>query len=177
MRIVRFALIAFLMISVVCVGLAQNLRSHRDGKSTSVASSCNCGPDAIPTNTVAHLTSYGKIKVRPVQLSSVRTKTFTWGDIHAGDCEMLPGATLVLRSDGTGTFDARVLTHHTHSGDTWHRTMDGQNGAGVKLFSLGNFDGPDHMNDDGTIYTWHRDFGYDNSKFDATTTMMAHDQC
>ena len=122
-------------------------------------------------------------------LSDKAGRSITWDTITAGDCEMKPGSALAFYTDGTGTFDAEVLTHHTHSGDTWHAGFDVEDSQGKVLFRLGDhtehdcgddfwcWDGPNHMNDDGTVYSWHEDFTFDSSQYDAMSAVGRRDCC
>ena len=48
-------------------------------------------------------------------------KVFRWGENIAGDCHQV-GATLVIRSNGSASFDSNIWTH-THGTDVWHSTV------------------------------------------------------
>lgn len=100
-------------------------------------------------------------------LRPLDVKSAVWGQLHNGDCQQDNG-TIVLRSDGTGTFSATTLTYQTHSGDVWHTDLDFYTTAGTHLFSKGTFDSP--TMDDGNPppkYNWFRNFTYDASLYGA----------
>jgi hypothetical protein len=104
------------------------------------------------------------IKKQAVE-ASVQPIQFYWGELHAGDCVMLEGATLTLFPTGFATFDATTLTHHTVFGDVWHASFQIRNEAGFVLFTVGEFNSPT-MTDEGKEYIW-INFGvpYDNRGF------------
>lgn len=95
------------------------------------------------------------------------SKSAVWGELHNGDCQEDNG-TIVLNSDGTGTWSATTLTYQTHSGDVWHASFDFYTTAGTHLFSAGTFDSP-RMNDGNPPpkYPWSKSFTFDSSLYSA----------
>jgi hypothetical protein len=101
--------------------------------------------------------------------------SLTWQDAwQAGDCEMAAGFSLTFRTNGTGRFSCRVMTHSTHSWDMWHQQFIVKNAAGAVLFHLPEIP-PGHSIDDneafwsgprmespphGGWYDWNVDFAY-----------------
>ena len=51
--------------------------------------------------------------------------------------------------------------------------------AGGSTIIQMSWDGPNHMNDDGTIYSWHVDFTYDGSLYGQlpSCTAYPYDSC
>jgi hypothetical protein len=102
----------------------------------------------------------------------------TWGDLHSGDCIMLPGSSVAFRADGTGTFSATTETLHTHSGDVWHHRIQVLSTTGAPLFSLGPWDSP--RMDDGNPppqYPWTQTFHFDPAVFAAIGSATATYNC
>jgi len=97
--------------------------------------------------------------------TTLDVKSATWAELHKGDCQQ-DGGTIVLRSDGTGTFSATTLTYHTHTHDVWHADLDFYTTAGFHLFHAGTFDSPG-MSDGNPPphYFWSRDFLFDPAQF------------
>ena len=104
-------------------------------------------------------------------------KIFRWPELRAGDCHML-GATLIIRPNGSASFDADLWTH-THGTDVWHSTIH-LVGQGVERSSSGNHDspgighpqdGPDHR------VHWHYDFGFPPQHFSAIDEAWEHGSC
>lgn len=110
-------------------------------------------------------------------VSPFAAKTFTWGQLHAGDCQQDNG-TITLNSDGTGTWTADTLTYQTHSGDVWHSSFDFYTTAGTHLFFEGTFDSP-RMNDGNPppVYHWGHDFTFDASLYSAANRAIQHSSC
>lgn len=98
----------------------------------------------------------------PMFLGSIPSKTYTWNQLTSGDCVLGEGSTVTIWADGNMKFSGVVWTNHTHSGDQWHHFIEFQDYRGFKLFTI-KFEGPQHMNDDGTKYN----FGPFWQKFDA----------
>ncbi|EOD65915.1 DUF6294 family protein [Amycolatopsis vancoresmycina] len=109
----------------------------------------------------------------------LEVKSATWGQLHVGDCEQDNG-TIVIRSDGTGTWSATTLTFQTHSGDVWHSSFDFKTTAGTQLFHAGTFDSP-RMNDGNPPprYPWSKPFTFDASLFSAVDIFktIQHSSC
>lgn len=95
------------------------------------------------------------------------SKSAVWGELHSGDCQQ-DGGTIVLNSDGTGSWSATTLTYQTHSGDVWHASFDFYTTAGTHLFSAGTFDSP-RMSDGNPPpkYSWSKPFKFDASLYGA----------
>jgi hypothetical protein len=91
-------------------------------------------------------------------------KVITFGHMASGDCEMADGSSITFNPNGTGVFRSVVWTNHTHSGDTWHHAISVKDANGSVLFNL-NWDGPNHMNDDGSRYPFERSFNFDPQFF------------
>lgn len=62
-------------------------------------------------------------------------KTFTSPDLHQGDCVM-HAATVMFYPDGTGHFEAQVMTNHTMTSDIWSQTMFVKGNGGMSLFDI-----------------------------------------
>jgi hypothetical protein len=108
---------------------------------------------------------------------NVAVKTFTWGEIRAGDCHQIEG-TLELRSDGTATFKCVTWTDSTHSGDYWWSGLLLQDHSEVTLHNEPYHKGP--RMDDGhpsPRYRWSYDFHYDASKFNDITKVRQSSKC
>ena len=103
-------------------------------------------------------------------------KQYDFGTLREGDCERTDGL-LIFNADGTGHWSCKVKTYHTHSGDTWHIVFWIQSQAHKHLLSLGTWDGPRHMNDDGTVYSWERDFTFPADKFAAIYEVLSMESC
>lgn len=103
-------------------------------------------------------------------------KTFTFNEQRAGDCVMQAGGTLDVYPDGHAEFHATVWTNHTHSGDTWHHHIYFNNAAGAVIFQV-SFDGPGHMNDDGTHYAFNSVFRFPPQLYDAIYRVSAQGNC
>jgi|GEM_PF-6826481 hypothetical protein len=93
--------------------------------------------------------------------SQIPSKTFNFNQMTAGDCVLADGSTVTIWADGNIEFSGTVWTNHTHSGDQWHHIITFLDSRGLTLFTM-RFEGPDHMNDDGTHYN----FGPSWQKFD-----------
>ena len=109
--------------------------------------------------------------------SSAPSRTFTFKTLHKGDCQML-NPTLTFKSDGTGRFTAKVLTLHTHSGDSWRIRFVAKNQAGVELFQMGEWKGP--RMDDGNpppVYAFSQSFTYDPLNFNVVSRISAISSC
>jgi hypothetical protein len=105
--------------------------------------------------------------------------SFTWGDIKAGDCEMQAGMTLTLYPSGWGEMKAQVMTHHTHSGDTWHISFTGynsSNGVVLTIPILGSMDSM-RMDDNHGYYGWTQDFTFDPIHLGEVDHMISHSSC
>jgi hypothetical protein len=107
----------------------------------------------------------------------IPSKTFTWSEMTAGDCVLGNGSTVTVWADGNIKFSGVVWTNHTHSGDQWHHVITFQDYRGITLFSV-RFDGPGHMNDDGSRYNfgpaWQK---YDARFFDMIAQATASGAC
>lgn len=107
----------------------------------------------------------------------IPSKTFTWNEMTAGDCVLGNGSTVTVWADGNIKFTGVVWTNHTHSGDQWHHVITFQDYRGITLFSI-RFDGPGHMNDDGSRYNfgpaWQR---YDPRFFEQIAQATASGSC
>lgn len=103
-------------------------------------------------------------------------KTFTFNELRAGDCVIQAGGTLDVYPDGHAEFHATVWTNHTHSGDTWHHHIYFNDAAGVVIFQV-SFDGPGHMNDDGTHYAFNSTFNFPAQIYNAIYTVSASGNC
>jgi hypothetical protein len=102
-------------------------------------------------------------------------KVLTWGPQYSGNCVM-DGASITFYPNGTGVFRSTVWTNHTHSGDTWHHTITVIDGNSSVLFTL-YWDGPNHMNDDGSRYPFERSFSFDPNFFNIIYTAQASGSC
>jgi hypothetical protein len=104
-------------------------------------------------------------------------KIFKWPDHVAGDCHMV-GATLIIRPNGTATFDADLWTH-THGTDIWHSRIR-LFGQGREVFHTDNHDSPGigHPQDGPQHKThWHYDFTYDGKDFAVIDEASEHGDC
>lgn len=101
------------------------------------------------------------LNLHPHSKQKIPSKTFTWGQLNAGDCVLGQGSTVTIWADGNIKFSGTVWTNHTHSGDQWHHIITFQDYRGLTIFTI-KFEGPSHMNDDGTRYA----FGPFWQKFD-----------
>jgi len=61
-------------------------------------------------------------------------KTFTWPELRSGDCVMRPGATLILRPDGTSRFNGTVWS--TDQDERWRIWFEVFASNNWKLFTL-----------------------------------------
>ena len=103
-------------------------------------------------------------------------KVFQWGDSRAGDCHL--DGTLVIRPDGSASFDADVWTH-THGNDVWHSVIT-LHGPGGELGNSGSHDSPRmrHNHDGpGNKKHLHYDFHFDPSNFGRITEAVEHGSC
>jgi hypothetical protein len=104
-------------------------------------------------------------------------KVFRWGELQAGDCHMV-GATLVIHSNGTASFDSQVWTH-THGTDVWHSTIHllGQGGELGKS-GTNNSPGMPHNHDGpGNKVNFHYDFTFPATNFVRVTDAVEHGEC
>lgn len=96
-------------------------------------------------------------------LTTVQEKPFSHLESqHSGDCTM-ENMRIVFRSNGTGSFSARVRS--TDDDDGWRHEFFGRSADGSELFRLGRW--KKKMPDDDTWYDWSADFTYDVNHFDA----------
>jgi Family of unknown function (DUF6294) len=116
-----------------------------------------------------------QIALGNLSLTGPASKSATWAQINAGDCEQ-DNATITFNSDGTGNFNCTVWTHHTHTGDTWHSDFAVKDAAGTVLFGF-HLDGPNHMNDDGTHYPWNANFGFDAALWPIIASVVQSCDC
>lgn len=86
---------------------------------------------------------------------------YYWNPISAGDCHQING-TLMLRSDGAGTFDATVWTDGSFFGDVWHSGFSLSGNDGVHLFNIGEINSPTTK---GEHVGMHGQFGFPAEKF------------
>jgi hypothetical protein len=107
----------------------------------------------------------------------VRTKTFTWPELHHGDCQQNNG-TMTFNSNGTGSWSCTTRTYQTHSGDVWHSNFDVSAGNGAFLFGLGTFNSP-RMNDGNPppVYPWGAPFSFQPDFFDAIGKVTQRYSC
>ncbi len=122
-----------------------------------------------------------RLAARPTTLPAapvaLRSKTFRWGELFAGDCHQISG-TLTLLSDGTGSWSAVTWTDHTHSGDVWHSNFNVLTGGGAGLFNLGEFNSP--RMDDGNPsprYGWSNPIAFNADQFDAIGQVVQNSSC
>jgi hypothetical protein len=155
-------------------------------------------PQAAPSALVAMKGLHGRVseprryvrikKIRNLSGTSVEQKVWTFPTVKVGDCELLAGATLTLTSDGQFAWNAKVMTHHTHSGDTYHRGMYGLDAAKNYVMSFWDhvehecyehlmWNGSEHMNDDGTVYAFTRSGTYDKTLYDRMEYVGSFDCC
>jgi hypothetical protein len=130
----------------------------------------------------AHAAPAAHRTLAPATASAVvpfATKSAVWPELHVGDCQQDNG-TIVLSSDGTGTWSATTLTYQTHTGDVWHSSFDFYTTAGTHLFGVGTFDSP-VMNDGNPPprYNWTATFTYDPSLYFAVdlSKTIQHSSC
>ena len=101
-------------------------------------------------------------------------KVFRWGENIAGDCHQV-GATLVIRSNGSASFDSNIWTH-THGTDVWHSTVH-LRGPGGELGNSGNHDSPgiphDHDGPGNPVHL-HYDFGFPSGNFGSINEAIEH---
>jgi len=102
-------------------------------------------------------------------------KVLTWGDQSAGGCKMTFGR-LTFRPDGTVLWETNTLTHHTHSGDTWHVNINVLSPGGSQLFHLGQWNSP-QMSDGGPQYQWSVPFSFDSSIWNDISTATMNSSC
>jgi hypothetical protein len=112
-----------------------------------------------------------------VNPADVRTITFSWPELHSGDCQQDNG-TMVFNSDGTGSWFCTTLTYQTHTHDVWHASFDVQANNGAHLFNLGTYDSPG-MSDGNPppVYSWGVPFAFDPDLFDAIGGVTQHYSC
>jgi hypothetical protein len=118
----------------------------------------------------------GEQHIRPAEVRP-DAKIFRWPEHTAGDCHMANG-TLVIRPNGSASFDADMWTH-THGTDYWHSTIR-LLGQGRELGNSGRRDSPGigHPQDGpGHITHWHYDFGFDGRNFPAIDEATEHGDC
>jgi hypothetical protein len=105
-------------------------------------------------------------------------KVFVWGENRAGECHQV-NAILVIRSDGTASFDADTWTR-THWTDVWNSIItlygrgDIKMGETVQFRSPGmkvNADGPGHL------YHNHFDFTFPPEHFRDIIKAVEHSGC
>jgi hypothetical protein len=104
-------------------------------------------------------------------------KVFRWGENRAGDCHMV-NATLVIRPNGTATFDSQIWTH-THGNDVWHSTIH-LLGSGGDLGNSGRHDSPgiNHKHDGpNNKVNLHFDFTFPPENFERITEAVEHGDC
>jgi hypothetical protein len=104
------------------------------------------------------------------------SKIFKFEQMNAGNCVMQGGNTVEIFPDGRAVFTSTVWTTHTHSGDTWHHHIYFYNTVGVVIFQV-SFDGPNHMNDDGTHYPFVREFNFPANIYLAINTVSMGAEC
>jgi len=139
---------------------------------TSVAMSA--APAQAQDVTLRSVASPTTLRAAPLAL---QRKTFTWGELFAGDCHQISG-TLTLFSNGTGSWSATTWTDHTHSGDVWHSTFNVLTNGGASLFNLGEFNSP--RMDDGNPpprYGWFNSFAFNADQFDAIGQVFQNSSC
>lgn len=111
----------------------------------------------------------------------IRQKTYTFVNMHSGDCRIADGAAgnlLGFNSLGKGSWTCTTWTNHTHSGDKGHIEFWVYTSTGNLLFHLGEFDGP--RMDDGNPpphYRWQNLFEFDANLFDAIGKVSARYSC
>ncbi len=116
---------------------------------------------------------------RPLgQMFGAAEKTFVWPELRSGDCIMRPGATLVLRPDGTARFNAVVWT--TSGDDRWRIWLEAFASNEWKLFSL-PADGGTHLKEMAlprSDYSWDISPGtFDPSKFEHIDVVRIFYRC
>ena len=105
-------------------------------------------------------------------------KIFRWGENRAGDCHQ-DGATLVIRSNGTATFDSQIWTH-THGTDVWHSTIHLKGPGGSELGDSGNHDSPGMPHDrdgPGNKVPLRYDFTFPAGYFGSIVEAVEHSGC
>ena len=84
-------------------------------------------------------------------------------DWKEGDCE-LRGATIRLKGDGSGVFQAQVCTHFTHSKDVWHFYVQLATtaAAGERYLEAFRWDGPKMSEQDHPLFhNWTVNFKFE----------------
>ncbi len=92
------------------------------------------------------------------------SKTFDYSGQDAGDCH-LNSATLTLRSDGSGSWDARLFTHHTSNADIWHAQFYFNDSNNKASGGLPQWDSPEMRGSPSPEVVWHVDFRFDAASY------------
>jgi uncharacterized protein DUF6294 len=94
---------------------------------------------SFPKNSASHLSDDVRQVVTP---EAVQPISFTWRQIHVGDCTLTDGAELVLFSDGSATWEATVSSSSS-DGDVWLATITLYDDHGVQLWQFPQIDSPE----------------------------------
>jgi Clostridial hydrophobic W len=103
-------------------------------------------------------------------------KTFTSGDMNRWDCVM-HGTTVTFYPNGTGHFEAQVMTKHTMTSDILHQTIFVKGNGGVSLFNIPNHDSPNmqtqnrYFGGPSSWYPFSYDFTFPANLYDQITTL------
>jgi hypothetical protein len=116
--------------------------------------------------------------------SLTQQKIHVFEELFVGDCTMEKGATLLMKNDKTGSFDARLRS--ADSNDTWFIRFELLDDSGNVVTRIPNettiFGQPKFwvysMSDQDTWYDWHIDFAYDSTNFDKiSNTITSYYDC
>jgi hypothetical protein len=128
-----------------------------------------------PKKAISHKFTSASVVVYPSggPTPKYQYKYFHWSPIQTGNCHQIDG-TLMLRSDGHGTFDATIWTDHTVFGDVWHAWFQVYDKDKIFLFPIGNIDSPkthgehEHM---------HGEFTFPAGKFSPAAIVVQNSSC
>jgi hypothetical protein len=139
--------------------------------------------EVSPAGSQSATVTSGMVRSASAATPAVAWKSFTWNDLHSGDCTMFGGATWTLYSDGTATFDGTV----TSSSDSdawlmWLHVADANN-AELGLLSNTNWFSDDRVKfvkglpDHSWQYRWFTSGRYDANWFGLAQHMTMDHHC